>query len=499
MAIINLGRVVGRGITKIEKTSTVGLVDTYTITYSDNTTSTYTVTNGANGTGSSTPATGNGLTAEQITALDEMFKRCVFTEDISTVYANFKTAFGLTESGGDTPSEPEQPTVTTYTITRSLTNCTSNKAVTSVNENTSYSETFTASSGYTLIGASVSVTMGGVDISSSYSNGVLTISKVTGNIIINVSAVQEAGSEEPEIPVDPTEPVYALVEPTELDGTSGIDTGYKLNDTDKDFSMVIEFNKETGQSSDLFDASKNGNLYGPRYIMSPEEFHVGSTKVSTPYGSLGITRLVITHTKDSGIFNIYYKTGTMTFTKEYSAKYSAYATNQHATSNTGTLKIGSAYTGTSKFFTDTINKFEVYERVISNEEIQTFLAPTWEEPSETINLINKETLNNSNITMADGRTFGTGYYETDFISVTNGKPYISNISKYIDGTTTSTPYIYYYDAGGTYLSCAQISNSAQNKTIDMTKTLIHNSKIAKVKLVFHNTQLDTILFAEGKV
>lgn len=54
MAIItkNLGRVVGkdgRSIQKIEKTSTVGLVDTYTVTYSDETTSTYNVTNGKDG------------------------------------------------------------------------------------------------------------------------------------------------------------------------------------------------------------------------------------------------------------------------------------------------------------------------------------------------------------------------------------------------------------------------------------------------------------------
>lgn len=39
----------GRGITSIAKTDTTGLVDTYTITYSDNTTSTFTVTNGAAG------------------------------------------------------------------------------------------------------------------------------------------------------------------------------------------------------------------------------------------------------------------------------------------------------------------------------------------------------------------------------------------------------------------------------------------------------------------
>ena len=39
----------GRGIDKIELTDTQSLVDTYTITYTDGTTTTYTVTNGADG------------------------------------------------------------------------------------------------------------------------------------------------------------------------------------------------------------------------------------------------------------------------------------------------------------------------------------------------------------------------------------------------------------------------------------------------------------------
>lgn len=39
----------GKGISSIAKTSTVGLVDTYTVTYNDATTSTFTVTNGAKG------------------------------------------------------------------------------------------------------------------------------------------------------------------------------------------------------------------------------------------------------------------------------------------------------------------------------------------------------------------------------------------------------------------------------------------------------------------
>lgn len=39
----------GKGISSIEKTSTSGLADTYTIRFNDDTTSTFTVTNGAKG------------------------------------------------------------------------------------------------------------------------------------------------------------------------------------------------------------------------------------------------------------------------------------------------------------------------------------------------------------------------------------------------------------------------------------------------------------------
>jgi hypothetical protein len=45
----------GRGIVSVQKTGTAGLVDTYTITYTDNTISTFTVTNGKDGTDGVSP------------------------------------------------------------------------------------------------------------------------------------------------------------------------------------------------------------------------------------------------------------------------------------------------------------------------------------------------------------------------------------------------------------------------------------------------------------
>lgn len=57
-----------RSIVSIQKTSTNGLVDTYTITYSDNTTSTFNITNGKNGF--------NGKDAESVT-IDEIYNALV--------------------------------------------------------------------------------------------------------------------------------------------------------------------------------------------------------------------------------------------------------------------------------------------------------------------------------------------------------------------------------------------------------------------------------------
>lgn len=59
---------------------------------------------------------GEGLTTEQITALDNMFKVCAFIkEDVSAEYTAFKAAFGITESGGE--EEPDEPVVPEVTLT----------------------------------------------------------------------------------------------------------------------------------------------------------------------------------------------------------------------------------------------------------------------------------------------------------------------------------------------------------------------------------------------
>lgn len=81
----------------------------------------------------------------------------------------------------------EEPTY--YTVTRNLTNVTISNSTSSAVGGSSYTANLSALSGYTL--SSVVVTMNGVDVtSSSYSNGVINIDNVVGNIVITAIATQ---------------------------------------------------------------------------------------------------------------------------------------------------------------------------------------------------------------------------------------------------------------------------------------------------------------------
>lgn len=94
-------------IVSIEKTSSEGLVDTYTIYYSDGTTSTFEITNGANGTDGIDGTNGqDGANGQDLTALDlyETYKE-IYGDELT--YAEFLSKY---MSFGET-SEPD-----TYTV-----------------------------------------------------------------------------------------------------------------------------------------------------------------------------------------------------------------------------------------------------------------------------------------------------------------------------------------------------------------------------------------------
>lgn len=77
-------------------------------------------------------------------------------------------------------------------VSNTLVNCSTNNIVKYVVDGNGYAATITADEGYTLDGAAVKITMGGNDVSKYYSGGKITIPRVTGNIQITVSAVEQA-------------------------------------------------------------------------------------------------------------------------------------------------------------------------------------------------------------------------------------------------------------------------------------------------------------------
>lgn len=77
-------------------------------------------------------------------------------------------------------------------ITYNLSNCVSSNRVISVIDGQGFVADITANDGYTLDGATVSITMGGTEMSAYYSEGKIAIPHVTGDIVISVTAVRQA-------------------------------------------------------------------------------------------------------------------------------------------------------------------------------------------------------------------------------------------------------------------------------------------------------------------
>lgn len=87
-------------------------------------------------------------------------------------------------SGGAAVVNPKE-----YTVTNTLTGCTSSNAAATVNEGDSYYATITANTGYTMTGATAQIKMGGTVVTNLYyNNGVINIPEVRGNIEITIVA-----------------------------------------------------------------------------------------------------------------------------------------------------------------------------------------------------------------------------------------------------------------------------------------------------------------------
>lgn len=128
------------------------------------------------------------LTAEDGYVLDDVIVTMAGADITDSVYKG--GLINISSVTGDiviTATAVEKEAVVTYSITSNLTNVISGNMATSIQEGCAFYTILEAIGGYSL--DSVIVTMGGVDITSSaYSNGVIDIFKVTGDVIITAYA-----------------------------------------------------------------------------------------------------------------------------------------------------------------------------------------------------------------------------------------------------------------------------------------------------------------------
>lgn len=90
-------------------------------------------------------------------------------------------------------------TILRRSITRSLTQCASSNTRIYVIDGQSYVTSLTANEGYNI--DSVNITMGGVDVSTFYKDGIISIPEVTGDIVITATAVAQAPTYTNQIPI----------------------------------------------------------------------------------------------------------------------------------------------------------------------------------------------------------------------------------------------------------------------------------------------------------
>lgn len=122
-----------------------------------------------------------------------------------------------------------------YNVVNTLSNCSTDNGASTVQENSSYTANITAGSGWTLEGASVLITMGGVDITSAaYSGGTISIASVTGDLAITISAVA-SGS-----------PIYGV--------SWTNDTTTTMTRTDDSVGKTFAINSSTGSISSDFNS-----------------------------------------------------------------------------------------------------------------------------------------------------------------------------------------------------------------------------------------------------
>ncbi len=390
-----------------------------------------------------------GLTADQISALDGMFKIIAYTEDASAAYTAFKVAFGIEDSGGEVePDVPDEPDVHTHSYTSAVTTvatCT-----------TTGVRTYTCSCGHSYTEAIPAT-------GHNYVDGACTKCGAT-------DPNYDAGGDEPET----TDPVYQLAEATTFNADKVIDTGYKLLDKEKSWSVCI----------DCTDSSKGGTVWdaSPAPVQgltlsdrsgAVRTLVVAGSLYKTIADALGDYKIIVTHTKNTDLIEYYYVLPGSSQLVSGEITYTKYLTDSNIiNSNPKTLKLGGNSNGEPSY-RGIVHRFEIYERVLGEDEIYEFtnaevqgeivyIVPPCVIPSD--NIVAGYVGNNGVLTaLADNYTAKT------FIKVNSGSSYTVDATELFNISALNKTFRYaWYDNAGVFVSRSSKNFSTTNKVVTIT-------------------------------
>ena len=130
------------------------------------------------------------ITAESGKTLTSVVIKMGGVDITSTAYSAGSGAINIAKvTGAVTITAAASAPSVNYTVTRNLTNCASSNTANTISEGAAYSTTLSPTGTFKKLGT-ITVTMGGTDISASAVSGsTITIAKVTGNIVITCAAV----------------------------------------------------------------------------------------------------------------------------------------------------------------------------------------------------------------------------------------------------------------------------------------------------------------------
>ena len=217
-----------------------------------------------------------GLTTNQISALDGMFKIIAYTQNASTAYTAFKVAFGIENSGDEVepdepdepiiPDEPDEPekiltSISTVYSGGSVTVGTVVSDLTGIAVTANYSDgTSESITGYTLTGEIAE------------GNNIITVSYGGKTATFTVTGVYEES--EATLPSGYTQVEY-LQSSGSMSGANGvpiayIDTGYLL-EADDDITFEFEVVEAAGSKA-IFGARDGTNHVFVRYTTTNNSF-----------------------------------------------------------------------------------------------------------------------------------------------------------------------------------------------------------------------------------